>query len=566
MQQKSPHLRLLPLAALAATLCACGGSDGTSGGVSDSALQNVKNVVVIYAENRSFDSLYGNFPGANGLGTVVDASGKTTANYIPQKDRDGTTVLASLPQTWGGVTMPGQSVQVTQAQSAGLANAPFNIGTAFQASAGATIGNNVVTRDMYHRFFENQMQINGGKNDLFAAWGDAGGLLMGYFDYSSSPLYKLARQYTLADNFFQGAFGGSFLNHQYLVCACAPEFPNADTSAQKPTIAVVNKNADGSYTSSLTLAADAKASAMDAAPKFQLSGNLTPANYFGDGKFYAVNTMQPPYQPSGNAPESTAGNGSLYADATKATTMPAQTQKNIGDLLNAKGVNWAWYSGSWRAALADGEQDAAAKRTVIYAGDANGVASAAAVDFQPHHHPFNYYKNLDPVTNAADRAAHMKDYDDLVADAAAGKLPAVAFFKPDGLHNQHPGYANILDADNQIADLVAKLQASPQWKNMVVVVTYDENGGQWDHAAPPKGDKLGPGTRIPALVISPYAKKGAVDHTQYDTASVLRLITRRWGLDTLPGLKQRDDALKANGYAAMGDLTSALDPGALAQP
>ena len=144
-------------------------------------------------------------------------------------------------------------------------------------------------------------------------------------------------------------------------------------------------------------------------------------------------------------------------------------------------------------------------------------------------------------------------------DIANGTLPAVAFYKPVGRLNQHPGYANITNADQKIADLVAKLKASPQWKNMVIVITYDENGGQWDHVAPPKGDKVGPGTRIPALIISPYSKAGTVDHTQYDTASVLRLITRRFGLDTLAGLTARDTALKANGAPAMGDLTNALD-------
>jgi len=195
---------------------------------------------------------------------------------------------------------------------------------------------------------------------------------------------------------------------------------------------------------------------------------------------------------------------------------------------------------------------------VIYAGDSNGVASTAAVDFQPHHQPFNYYAQFDPVTNAANRAAHLQDVDNLVADAAAGKLPAVSFYKPEGLYNQHPGYTNIANADQHIADIIAKLQASPQWGSMVIVVTYDENGGQWDHVAPPKGDLIGPGSRIPALVISPFSKKG-VDHTQYDTASILRLITRRFGLPTLTGLSDRDTALKASGGQPMGDLTGALN-------
>jgi acid phosphatase len=94
---------------------------------------------------------------------------------------------------------------------------------------------------------------------------------------------------------------------------------------------------------------------------------------------------------------------------------------------------------------------------------------------------------------------------------------------------------------------------------MVVIVTYDENGGFWDHVAPPKGDRWGPGTRIPALVISPFAKKGFVDHTQYDTTSILRFITTRYSLPKLPGLAARDAALVANGGKPMGDLTNTLD-------
>ena len=548
----------LALGALLA-LSACGGNDvaDTSAGGTDTtaALQGkVKNIVVIYAENRAFDNLYGNFPGANGLSAVVNADGSTTSAYVAQKDRDGTT-LATLPQTWGGVTAPGSSITVSQADSAGLANKPFDIGTAFHAN----IDGSVVTRDLYHRFFENQMQINGGKNDMFAAWADSGGLVMGHFDYSASPLYKLAQQYTLADNFFQGAFGGSFLNHQYLICACAPEFPNADTSPQHPSIAIVDKAADGSFTSNLSLQPTSKASALDGTASFQLSGAIAPADYFGDGTFHAINTMQPAFQPSGNGPADISGNDALYADATKASTLPVQSHVTIGDLLTSNGVSWKWYAGAWNAATTDGMQVATAHRNVIYAGNSFGVAATDAVDFQPHHQPFNYYKAFDPATHGADRAAHLQDYDNLVADAAKGTLPAVAFYKPEGLYNQHPGYANIADADQRIADVIAKLQASPQWSNMVIVVTYDENGGQWDHVAPPKGDKIGPGTRIPALVISPFSKKGTVDHTQYDTASILRLITRRFGLPTMLGLSDRDAALKANGGSAMGDLTNALN-------
>jgi len=552
---KTPIYSLLAAAALL-SLSACGDGDSTPVDTTTALKSKVQNIVVIYAENRSFDNLYGNFPGANGLSTVVDANGKPTAAYVAQVDRDGSP-LSTLPPTWGGVLMPGQSATITQDQSGGLANAPFDLATAYKPTAGVAVTGDMVTRDLYHRFFENQMQIDGGKNDKFVAWADSGSLVMGHFDYSASPLYKLAQQYTLADNFFQGAFGGSFLNHQYLICACAPEYPNADTAAAHPSINVVQTNSDGTFTTSLVPAATSPASTMTGKPVLQ-TGNIAPANYFGDGKFYAVNTMQAPFQPSGNAPADLNGNDAMYANTAAATTLPPQSQQNIGDLLATANVNWKWYAGSWNAAVTDGMQAPASKRTTIYAGDANGVSSTAAVDFQPHHQPFNYMANMDPVTHAADRAAHLKDYTDLVADAAAGTLPPVAFYKPEGLYNQHPGYANVTNADQKIADVVAKLKASPQWKNMVIVITYDENGGQWDHVAPPKGDKLGPGTRIPALIISPYSKVG-VDHTQYDTASVLRLITRRFGLPTLPGLAKRDSALTAAGGAAMGDLTNALD-------
>ena len=193
--------------------------------------------------------------------------------------------------------------------------------------------------------------------------------------------------------------------------------------------------------------------------------------------------------------------------------------------------------------------------TVIYAP----AGPRGSPDFQTHHHPFNFYAKFDPATHAADRAAHLKDYNALLGDIAAGTLPPVTWYKPTGNLNQHPGYANIDDADNHIADLVSKLKAGPQWKHMVIVITYDEYGGQWDHVAPPKGDLLGPGTRIPAIIVSPYAKAGTVDHTQYDSASTLRLITHRFGLATLPGLTARDTALVTNGGAAMGDLTKALN-------
>src|ERR1700723_3610853 len=221
-------------------------NDGLAPGIAGSgdpttrALRSkIDTIVVIYAENRAFDNLYGNFPGAHGLSEVIDRDGRVRPAYVPQVDRDGS-VLPALPPTWGGVTASGARPVVTEAQSAGLPNAPFSIEHAFTAQSDVTLSTSPVTRDLVHRFFEHQMQIDGGRNDGYAAWSDAGGLAMGHYDYSHSALLALARQYVLADHFFQGAFGGSFLNHQYLICACAPEYPDADTAQANPSITVLD--------------------------------------------------------------------------------------------------------------------------------------------------------------------------------------------------------------------------------------------------------------------------------------------------------------------------------------
>ena len=509
-------------------------------------LDDIQHIVVIYAENRSFNNIFGLYPGANGLRNAMK-------HFVPQKDRDGSR-LAVLPPAWGGLTAPGQSVTVTQAETTNvLPNAPFRVDDP-HAPYFPTTPKTVVTRDLYHRFFENQMQIGDGDDSGFVAWADSGGLVMGYYDGSDTKLWKVAKRYTLADNLFIGTFGGSFLNHQYLICACAPEYPNADTAAAAPSIAVLDTDSHGNYLPRLSLKPTSPASALDGIPIFVLSGNIAPKNYFGDGTFRAVNTMGPQYQPSFNAPAATDATH-LYANPLASNTLPPQTSTHIGDLLAKKGISWAWYAGAWNQALA-------ATTGTPYSQPPQNTATnppPVAPTFQFHHHPFNYFAEFDPVAHAADRVAHMKDYTDLVAAAQAGTLPTVSFYKPQGNLNQHPGYANVNDGDAHISDVIDQLHASPQWKHMLIIVTWDENGGWWDHVAPPKGDLLGPGSRVPALIVSPFAKNGFVDHTQYDTASILRFITHRYSLPVLDGLKHRDAALVANGEKVMGDFTNALD-------
>ncbi|CDG82200.1 acid phosphatase [Janthinobacterium agaricidamnosum] len=490
---------------------------------------NVKNVVVIYLENRSFNNLFANFPG------TASPLSEVSAAQAQQLDRDGKP-MATLPKIWGGLVPDQQNIGgkdyiIKENQIQGLANAPF----ALSDAEGKPLPEGLVTRDLVHRFYNNQMQINGGKNDGFAAWADSGGLVMGHYGATSKNLnmWQIAQQFTLCDNFFMAAFGGSYMNHQFLVTGRPNEYFNAAETAAKKKIAVLS---DGPTGVRLAISPECPASALDGKPKYVNDGALTP-----DG--YAVNTMAPPFQPSYIRPA--AGGDPLLADPEDANTLPPQTYDTIGDLLSRKGVSWAWYGGSWQAAL-----------------DHKG--GGAKPNFQYHHQPLNYFKQFAPGTAA--RAEHLRDgglgdspiSNKFLADVVAGKLPAVAFYKPQGNLNLHAGYSDIESGDQHVANVIEHLKKSPQWKDMIVVITFDENGGWWDHVAPPKGDRWGPGSRIPAIIVSPYAKKGAVDHSFYDTTSIMRLITRLHDLPLLEGLKFRNEAFAARGALPPGDLTGAL--------
>ena len=367
---------------------------------------------------------------------------------------------------------------------------------------------------------------------MFVAMSRVGGWTTGYYDGSEAgsnfKLWKWAREFTLADNFFAAAFGGSYLNHQWLICACTPVHANAPAGMRA------------------RLDANGRLEKEPGSP----SANTGPAAFFSPEKEvtpdgFSVNTSQPWYQPSGFAP---APGGSLdFSDpkgmAPYGVPVPPQTAKTIGDTLSAKGVSWAWYAGGWNEAVADGRQPPESKRKVIYVHDGDSPA------FQPHHQPFNYYARFAPGT--PDRARHLKDGADFLADIAAGTLPAVSFYKPAGRVSQHPSDSDVKSGDLHAADLLERLRLSPQWNDMLVIVTYDENGGYWDHVPPPRGpgwgDRWGPGTRVPAILVSPYVRRGFIDSTSYDTTSILKFITRRFGLEPLPGVRPN-----------AGDLTAAL--------
>jgi len=490
----------------------------------ESKLRRIKHIVVIYQENWSFDSLYGLFPGANGL-----AQSSTTS--LNQTDRFDQPLSAQTGQPFdlvsGSLTLTTPPQPINAGQIDTRFTAGLNTLLPYDVLKNSTLQPNDTTGDLVHRYWHEQSQINGGAMDWFVTWSDNPGLTMSYFDATNMPEGRLAKKYTMADNFFHAAFGGSFLNHQFLVAAAAPVYPNAPVGMQ----AVLD--ADGQLLVDATTA------------KIVHDGNITP---IGGVSFtvpgatfdqnYAVNTIF-----SANlVPIFSAVNAALLPSLNDSD--PSDTTRpfipTIGDRLSAKHISWKWYSGGWDNALAS---------TVSNPANNGVVPPNAPVDplFQWHHQPFAYYDNYAPFKNGVRNpvsAAHLQDENNFFQDLKDERLPKVAFIKALGPDNEHPGYAGLLQGQQHVADLVNAVKHSDYWEDTLIVVTYDEHGGRWDHVTPPVTGIWGDGTRVPGIIIGPLAKRGFVDHTQYDTLSILKTIEERFGLEPLSALDAHATSVK----------------------
>lgn len=489
-----------------------------------STLPQIDHLVMIYQENWSFDALYGSFPGANG---IANASGSSTN----QLDRLTGNPLASLgANSYDPVSsaIPIQNPPVPLNGTQDLrfltdtnnVNSPAVVNTLLPYRLETFLDPTNLTGDIVHRYWQEQFQIDGGKMDKFVTWSDNPGLVMSRFDASQLPEGKLAQQYTMCDNFFHSAFGGSFLNHQFLVAAAAPVYPGAEAIipgnvAALDTNGVLQLNVPGNG-------------------RLVRDGNITPTNgiVFANtnltfGKNYAVNTIFSVNLAASGDPASTgllpSQNDSNPADPNR-PYIPT-----IGDRLDAAGVSWKWYSGGWDRALNVSPSNPAHYGTTI--------PDASISLFQWHHQAFAFYDNYAPWTNGvrnARSAAHLQDENNFFNDVISNTLPAVCFIKPLGPDNEHPGYASLQQGQLHVSNIVAAVQANPAlWAHTAIIVTYDEHGGRWDHVTPPVRDIWGPGSRVPGIIISPFVKTHNVDHTQYETLSFLKTIENRFGLAPL---------------------------------
>jgi phospholipase C len=553
---------LLACAAAVVAFAAAGGAGAARG---SDQLRKINHIVVIYEENHSFDNLYGGWEGVNGRQNADPA-------HTIQVDQNGQPYSCLLQNDVNLVNLPATCNDAAHGFSSAFTNwfwtidqylppsattCPTILG-AFAFPFGVPNGRGLpggCTRDLVHKFYQEQYQLNGGAQNRYATGSDSAGMSMGVYDTKALPIYKYLHggnhpHYAIADDFFQAAFGGSFLNHQWLIAATTPTVPNAPqdgSSADRHSVVDVNGMVQTrAFNTTWGLATYplyvSPSPAIIRDREWTVKCGSTPLPLAcGD---YAVNTSQPVYRPFG-------------AFGAK---LPPQTNPTIGDRLSAAGIDWAWYAGGWANAAGDTSDPGYTNGAPT--GDPNQKCSDPNVDpsagiavypycpsnlFQYHHQPFNYFKAFDPSTPAglANRQAHLKDEVDFIqaADASGSscQLKPVSFVKPFGTENEHPGYSSESGSDSHLVSLLETIEGSACAKDTMVIVTYDEFGGQWDHVPPPgqagtpgPHDQWGPGTRIPALIVSPFLRGNfVVDHTQYDTTSILATIEARYGLAPL---------------------------------
>ena len=474
------------------------------------SFQAIDHIIVIFQENRSFDHYFGTYQNtqAGSVTNLLDKNGRIGHRFIGLQKNP-----AGIPYT----TLP-VPTHIPGFFGAQLPNAPFPLASYIPASAN-------VPWDPGHRFFRMAAEMHNGKMDRFVALAmnhnahlsrralrtlpaerlafdlaRPSGPVLGFYERRDIPFYhKLADEYVLFDHFFQAATGGSTTNALYLVSGRSCRNPHAPKDARSP------------YDPRM----------------LGLQHSFFDLPY--DRRGMLINDLPPVQGPKGTDQK-----------ALHLSPPPAeQTYDNIGDRLTQAGVSWVWYNENWDIVKKW------ALKTAFGPGEGSAVIDTGKL-YVAHHNPFQYYPRWQHYV----KRGHMRGVGDFLGDAKAGRLPHVAFIKATAVHDEHPAGCAPQRGMDWVQELLAAVGRSSAWERTAVFVTYDEGGGFWDHVAPPQLDAYVLGTRVPALLVSPYARKGYVDHHLSDTSSILNFIETRFGL---PSLTRRD--ARAYDFAGAFDFT-----------
>jgi phospholipase C len=263
------------------------------------------------------------------------------------------------------------------------------------------------------------------------------------------------------------------------------------------------------------------------------------------GHYYLLNNYNPGYFGDGtNAYTDTNPNNFVF-------TIPPSPLRFIGDVLNEKGISWAYYGDQFNAYLGDKYQLQFNSGQDEYCNICNWAQYSTSL-----------------MTNPAIRTAHLKDTADLYAGIAAGKLPAVSYVKPSGWSDGHPASSKLNLFEGFVEKIVEGVKANPKlWAETAIFITFDEGGGYWDSGYVQPLDFFGDGTRIPMIVVSPYSTGGHISHSYTDHVSTLKFIEANWRLPPVTN-RSRDNlpnpVMWGNPYVpvnspALGDLMDLFD-------
>jgi phospholipase C len=400
-----------------------------------------------------------------------------------------------------------------------------------------------------------------------------GNIAMGFYNVAQGDapyLTKLAREYTLNDNYHQPVMGGTFANQMIFGYADVLYYADANGNPATPnhvqipgTNFFVNEienpnpapgtnnwyindgygsgnisfgNDGGSYTNCSDTSQPGVAPIVNYLSAIHVSPNCQANAY------YLLNNYVPAYIGSGATDP--INNGPF-------TLPPVIKQRHIGDQLSQANVSWAYFGERWNDF-----------KTAPGLGANGGTIDPIAYLYCNICNPFLYSASV--MTNPTARTTHLKDTLDLYDAIAQGNLPAVSFVKPSTFNDGHPSSSRLDLFESFARRIIEQVQSNEElWESTAIVVTVDEGGGYYDSGYVQPVDYFGDGTRIPMIVVSKYSQGGRVSHEYSDHASVIKFIERNWDLpklstrsrDNLPNPQTSDD----NPYVpqnrpALGDL------------
>jgi phospholipase C len=361
------------------------------------------------------------------------------------------------------------------------------------------------------------------------------------------PWFKhLADTYAMSDNFHQSIMGGTGANHIAVGTGLAIYYTDGQGNiATPPANEIENPNPqpgtnnyytqDGYSGGSYSNCSDSSQPGVSTVEAYLASLPYTPGSRCQEGAYYLLNNYNPGY----------FGDGTVN---TSTFTIPPSPVRTIGDTLNDANLSWKYYGAGWNNYVKDPSSELGS----IYCNICN---------------PFLYETAI--MTSAAQRQAHLADVPDLESDIASGSLPAVSIVKPDGLLDGHPASSKLNLFEAFTRKIIEEVQHNPDlWTHTAIIITFDEGGGYWDSGYIQPLDFFGDGTRIPAIVVSPYSTGGRISHVYADHVSFLKFVEKNWHLPPVSG-NGRDNmpnpiTRSSNPYAptnspAIGDLMDMFD-------